>query len=149
MALAIALSLVWGLQRTLSTWSALRWFVAGAMSGLAVQKLRDVESFSTMFLNDDLLARQWVGYAYVYPYAEALAGALMMGAVAPWLSGPIALFIGFVGAASVIKAVYVDRRELKCACVGGHTRTPLGFVSLTESLMIAGMDVWALWRLAA
>jgi len=30
-----------------------------------------------------------------------------------------ALFVGTVGAVSVFKAVYVDKRELKCACVGG------------------------------
>ena len=34
----------------------------------------------------------------------------------------IALFIGTVGAVSVFKAVYVNKRELKCACVGGDQR---------------------------
>jgi hypothetical protein len=33
----------------------------------------------------------------------------------------------------VFKAVDLDGRELKCACVGGGSRVPLGFVSLTES----------------
>jgi len=32
------------------------WFVSFSMCGLAYLKLRDVESFSTMFLNYDLLA---------------------------------------------------------------------------------------------
>lgn len=44
---------------------------------------------------------------------------LMLAGAAMWLSVPVALFIGTVGAVSVFKAVYVDRRELKCACVGG------------------------------
>jgi hypothetical protein len=30
-----------------------------------------------MFLNYDLLAKRWVPYAYVYPWAELLAGVLM------------------------------------------------------------------------
>ena len=51
-------------------------------------------------------------------------------------------FIGAVGAASVIKAVYIDKRSIKCACVGGAANVPLGFVSLTENLMMAGMAVW-------
>jgi hypothetical protein len=42
----------------------------------------------------------------------------------------------------VFKAVYVDRRELKCACVGGSSNVPLGFISLTENLMMIGMAVW-------
>ena len=47
-----------------------------------------------------------------------------------------------VGAASVFKAVYIDRRELKCACVGGSSNVPLGFVSLTENLMMIVMAAW-------
>ena len=61
-----------------------------------------------------------------------------------WTLIPIALFIGTIGAVSVFKAVYIDRRELKCACVGGSSNVPLGFVSLTENLMMIGMALWML-----
>jgi len=54
----------------------------------------------------------------------------------------VALFIGTVGAVSVFKAVYIDKRELKCACVGGDSNVPLGFVSLTENLMMMVMGIW-------
>ncbi len=112
------------------------------MAVLALLKLQNVESFATMFLNYDLLAKRWVPYSYVYPFAEALAGVLMIAGVATWASAPIALFIGGIGAVSVVKAVYIDRRELKCACVGGTSNVPLGFLSLTENLMMIGMAVW-------
>jgi hypothetical protein len=95
-----------------------------------------------MFLNYDLLARRWVPYAYIYPFAEALAGVLMIAGVLTFVSVPVALFIGTIGAVSVIKAVYVDRRDIKCACVGGSSNVPLGFVSLTENLMMVAMAVW-------
>lgn len=81
-------------------------------------------------------------YSYVYPYAEALAGLLMIAGALTWLSVAVALFIGTVGAMSVFKAVYVDKRELKCACVGGSSNVPLGFVSVTENLMMMAMAVW-------
>ena len=116
-------------------------FIAIAMVMLGIQKLQDVEQFSTMFLGYDLLARKWVPYAYIYPFAETLAGLLMIAAILPWLSGPIALFVGGVGAASVFKAVYIDKRELKCACVGGGSNVPLGFVSLTENVMMLLMGI--------
>jgi hypothetical protein len=60
------------------------------------------------------------------------------------ISIPVALFIGTVGAVSVAKVVFIDKRELKCACVGGDTNVPLGFVSLTENLMMIGMAIWML-----
>ena len=121
---------------------AAEWFVAFSMAVLALLKLQNVESFATMFLNYDLLAKRWVPYSYIYPFAEALAGVLMIARVATWASVPIALVIGGIGAVSVVKAVYIDRRDLKCACVGGASNVPLGFLSLTENVMMIGMAVW-------
>jgi len=118
------------------------WFIAFSMCVLALLKLQDVERFSAMFLNYDLLAKRWVPYATIYPYAEGLAGVLMVSGALTWLSVPIALFIGGVGAVSVFKAVYIDRRDIKCACVGGDSKVPLGFVSLTENVMMVAMALW-------
>lgn len=144
MAAAMALAASWSAFGSVLTVTAAEWFVAFAMCLLALQKLRDVDGFATMFLNYDLLAQRWVRYAYLYPFAEGLAGVLMVAGALMWLSVPVALFIGTIGAVSVFKAVYVDRRELKCACVGGDSNVPLGFVSLTENLMMVGMAVWML-----
>jgi glutaredoxin len=141
-AFLVAMAFSWVAFESLLTVRAAEWFIAISMCLLGVQKLQDVESFSTMFLNYDLLARRYVRYGYVYPFAETLAGVLMIGGVLSWLSVPLALFIGTIGAISVFKAVYIDKRELKCACVGGSSNVPLGFVSLTENLMMIAMAIW-------
>lgn len=138
----LALGLSWHQYAALFTLRAAEWFVSLSMTLLALQKLQDVESFSLMFLNYDLLARRWVRYGKIYPFAEAAAGILMTAGALVWLSAPIALFIGTIGAVSIFKAVYVEKRELKCACVGGGSSVPLGFVSLTESLMMVLMGLW-------
>jgi glutaredoxin len=147
-AFLMALAVSWAAFGTVFTVRALEWFIAISMTLLAVQKLQDVESFSTMFLNYDLLARRWVRYGYFYPFCEALAGILMIAGALIWIAAPVALFIGTVGAVSVFKAVYIDKRELKCACVGGSSNVPLGFVSLTENLMMMAMAIWMPIRLA-
>ena len=131
------------------TLRAAEWFIALSMCVLAILKLQDVERFLTMFLNYDLLAQRWVPYGYVYPFAEAGAGVLMVSDALPWLSIPTALFIGTIGTVSVFKAVYIDKRELKCACVGGASNVPLGFVSLTENVMMVLMAVWMVARMGA
>lgn len=126
------------------TTRAAEWFIGFSMVILALLKLQNVETFATMFLNYDVLARRWVPYSYIYPFAEGTAGVLMIAGILNWLSIPLALFIGTVGAISVFKAVYIDRRELKCACVGGSSKVPLGFVSLTENVMMVAMALWML-----
>ncbi len=138
----MAIALNWVVNESIFTPRSGEWFVAISMCLLGVQKLQDIEAFSTMFLNYDLLARRFVRYGYFYPFAETFAGLLMIAGALTWLSVPIALFIGTVGAVSVFKAVYIDKRELKCACVGGSSNVPLGFVSLTENLMMIAMALW-------
>jgi glutaredoxin len=143
-ALVIAIAVSVALGQPIGSLRTLEWFVSFSMCLLALLKLQDVERFSTMFLNYDLLARRWVPYAYLYPFGEFLSGALMVAGVWTGFAAPVALVMGTIGAVSVIKAVYVDHRELKCACVGGSSNVPLGFVSLTENLMMVAMGIWML-----
>ncbi len=121
-----------------------QWFIAFSMTVLALLKLQNLESFSTMFLNYDLLAKRWVPYSYFYPFAEGVAGILMISGLFPLVSSPLSIVIGTIGGISVFKAVYIDRRELKCACVGGSSNVPLGFISLMENVMMVAMGVWML-----
>ncbi|MCW8091088.1 glutaredoxin [Alteromonas sp. ASW11-130] len=122
-------------------------FVAFAMVLLALQKLQDINSFATMFITYDLLAMKHLRYAYFYPFAEAYAGLAMLAKFPILAIAPVSIFIGGIGAASVIKAVYVDKRELKCACVGGDSNVPLGFISLSENLFMLGAGLWMLTKL--
>ncbi len=138
----MALAASYAVYGSVLTVRAAEWFIAFSMCILALLKLQNVDKFATMFLNYDLLAKRWVPYGTIYPFAEGLAGILMVAGVLHWVSVPVALFIGTIGGISVFKAVYIDKRELKCACVGGDSNVPLGFVSLTENVMMVAMAVW-------
>ncbi|WP_373488538.1 MauE/DoxX family redox-associated membrane protein [Blastomonas sp.] len=142
MAALMAGAISWMMTGSVLTIRTAEMFIAVAMCLLAVPKLQDVEAFATMFLGYDLLARRWLPYAYIYPFAEGLAGVLMLAHAFDWIAIPTALFIGTIGAVSVFYAVYIQKRDIKCACVGGSSRVPLGFVSLTENVMMVAMAVW-------
>lgn len=143
--LLMALAVSWAMTGGIALGLSVQMFIAISMCALAIQKLRDLYSFSNQFITYDLLAMKWVRYAYIYPFVEMLAGVCMIAGVFIPIAAPAALFIGTVGAISVFKAVYIDKRELKCACVGGDSKVPLGFISLTENLMMAGMALWMLF----
>ena len=139
----LAIAANWASSGDVLNLRSLEWFIAFSMGMLAMLKLRDLETFSNMFVGYDILARRVVRYSYIYPFAEALAAILMVaGSIFGLIAAPIALFIGTIGAISVIKAVYIDKRDIKCACVGGGVNVPLGFVSLSENLAMMGMGVW-------
>lgn len=139
----LAFAAVWAVTGDLFSVMMIEWFIAFSMAMLAMLKLRELDAFSNMFLNYDVLAKRVVRYAYVYPFAELFAAVLMvMGGIYGLIAAPVALFIGTIGAWSVFKAVYIDKRDLKCACTGGGTNVPLGFVSLSENLAMMGMGIW-------
>ncbi|MGV6839550.1 MAG: MauE/DoxX family redox-associated membrane protein [Planktomarina sp.] len=142
----IAVGITWLVLGTFFTGQTIAWFIATAMILLGMQKLQDIDKFATMFLNYDLLAKRWVRYGYIYPFIETGAGFLMLTGLLTWIAAPVALVAAGIGAVSVFKAVYIDKRTLKCACVG-DARVPLGFVSLTENLMMVGMALWMLFMM--
>lgn len=145
----MAMAVSFAVMATPFTEHAAMWFISLSMCVLALLKLQDIDKFATMFLNYDLLAKRWIPYGYIYPFAEGLAGVLMSAGILNWVSIPMALFIGGIGAVSVFKAVYIDKRELKCACVGGGSNVPLGLISLAENLGMIGMAIWMLVRSVA
>ncbi|WP_420392845.1 MauE/DoxX family redox-associated membrane protein [Acuticoccus sp.] len=140
-----ALAMSWAAFATPFTVRTVEFFVAFSMVVLAIQKLRDLDAFANQFLGYDLLSQRWVPYAYIYPFAEAYAGiGMIAGAPFTPFVAPVALVIGTLGSISVIKAVYVDKRDLKCACVGGNSNVPLGVISLSENVGMALLAVWML-----
>lgn len=139
----MALTSCWALLGGQLEWiRVLELFIAFSMCVLGILKLQDLLSFATGFVQYDLIARRWVPYSYVYPYVEVGAGVLMIAGILPWTLALIVLVVSSIGAISIIKAVYIEKRDLMCACVGGGSTVPLGSVSLTENLMMMTVSVW-------
>lgn len=143
--LAMALALVWANTGSLVSWVRVaELFVGFSMAMLGMLKLRDLKSFATSFVQYDLLAHRYVPYSNIYPIIETGGGALMVAGVLMPVVAPIVLATSTLGAVSVFKAVYIEKRDLKCACVGGGSSVPLGAVSLAENLIMITMSIWML-----
>ncbi|HCS29202.1 MAG TPA: glutaredoxin [Spongiibacteraceae bacterium] len=127
------------LLMAVATATGVRGFMGFALCLLATLKLMDIESFSEGFRQYDLLGARLRAYALAYPFAELgvglafLSGSLLTAAA--WL----AIVVGAIGGSSIVKAVYIDKQDLDCACVGGNYNVPLGLVSFLENALMAGM----------
>jgi len=121
-------------------------FIGLSMVMLGLLKLQNINGFVNGFLGYDLLAQRYVPYAFVYPFTEVFAGLLMVSRLLPAVSVTVMLFISGVGGLSVIKAVYLDKRDLKCACVGGGSNVPLGLVSFLENAVMFGAGLWVIFQ---
>ena len=123
----------------LATTMGITGFMGFSLSLLASLKLMDIDSFAEGFAKYDLITKKIKPYAKVYPFAELAVGLGFLSGVAPVVTGITSLFIGVSGGISVFKAVYLDKLDLNCACVGGDSRTPLGVVSFAENAIMAVM----------
>lgn len=121
-------------------------FIAFSMCVLGILKLQDLRSYATGFVQYDLVARHYVPYAYIYAFIEAAGGVLMIAGIATVIVAPIVLIASGIGAVSIVNAVYIKKRDLNCACVGGGSDVPLGFISLTENLMMMAMAIWMMTK---
>ncbi len=143
---AMALTTCWAMLGTIDTIRVLELFIAFSMCVLGILKLQNLLSFATGFVQYDLVARRYVPYSYIYPYIEAGGGALMIAGLFTWFVSPVVLIASTIGAISIFKAVYIEKRDLNCACVGGGSDVPLGFISLTENLMMMAMAIWMIFK---
>ncbi|MGI0481053.1 glutaredoxin family protein [Geminocystis sp. CENA526] len=114
-------------------------FMGVSLSMLASLKLMDLNAFAESFAKYDLICQRFKPYGKVYPFLESMIGLGLLSGILPLATGIGAFTLGISGGISVFKAVYVDKLELNCACVGGNSKAPLGVVSFAENAIMAIM----------
>ncbi len=120
-------------------------FMGIALSMLASLKLMDLDSFTASFQNYDLVTKKFKYYGKIYPFLELAIGLGFLSGIAPLATGIGSTTVGIVGIISVIKAIYIDKMALNCACVGGNSKAPLGVISMAENLMMATMGMMLIY----
>lgn len=145
-ALLMSLAILWAFEGEISIVRLAELFIGNSMCVLGIQKLQDLQSYATGFIQYDLLAQRYVPYAYVYAFIETIGGLMMVAGLLIWVVAPVVLAAATLGAISIAKAVWIEKKDLNCACVGGESQVPLGFLSLTENLAMMAMAIWMLCR---
>ncbi len=113
-------------------------FMAGFFLVFAGFKLLDLEGFAHGYSTYDLLAKQFFGYGYVYPFIELGLGLLYLIGyqTVPVLAFTV-IIMGFSGL-GVLRSV-MKKEEVHCACLGTLIKVPLTTVALVEDFSMALM----------
>ncbi len=120
-------------------------FMGISLSMLASLKLMNLAAFSNSFSKYDLVTRKFRPYGKIYPFLELAIGLGFLSGIAPLLTAIVSTTVGISGVISVVKAVYIDKMALNCACVGGNSNTPLGMISVAENLMMVIMGLMLIY----
>jgi hypothetical protein len=86
------------------------------------------------------LAKRWRDWGLIYPFVELTLGLAYLTNWNPLITNLATLVIMGFSAIGVIKAV-VDKRSIRCACLGAVFKLPMSTVTIIEDI---GMVVMAL-----
>jgi len=131
-------------------WSAeplMRHFMAGFFIVFSFFKLLDPPGFVSAYRGYDLIARKIPAWGWAYPFVELTLGVAYLLAWVPIATNAITLVLMLVGAAGVLKAL-LDKRAIRCACLGTALNLPMTKITLVEDLTMAGMAAAMLALLA-
>lgn len=120
-------------------------FMGFSLCLLSLLKLMKIRSFAKAFQHYDMLSKILPSYAFIFPFLELFVGLGFLANSFHFFVGMGALILGSLGTYSIYTAVYVEEKDLNCACVGGDTNVPLGAVSITENIIMTLMGIWFLF----
>lgn len=113
-------------------------FMAGFFLVFSFFKLLDLRGFADAYQSYDIIARRSRPYALAYPFIELALGVAYLIRWQPTLTNAVALAVMLIGSAGVLRAV-LDKRAIRCACLGTALNLPMTTVTLVEDLGMAAM----------
>jgi copper chaperone CopZ len=126
----------------------MRHFMGGFFLVFSFFKLLDLRGFTDAYRSYDVLAGAWPAWGLVYPLVElALGGAYLLD-LYPVATNVVTLALMLIGAVGVLEAL-LDKRAIRCACLGTALNLPMTTITLVEDLGMAAMAAVMLaigWR---
>lgn len=118
-------------------------FMAGFFLVFGTFKLFDLKGFQEAYKTYDILAARLPFYGYLYPFLELILGFFYLFEVSLKVTLYATLVLMVVSSIGVIKAL-LDKKAIKCACLGTTLTLPMSTLTLVEDVGMAAMALWML-----
>lgn len=116
-------------------------FMAGFFIVFSFFKFLDLRGFADSYAMYDLLAKRVKGYGYVYPFLELALGVMYLVGFNPAFTAIATIVVMGFSSIGVIKSV-VDKKQIRCACLGAVFNLPMSTVTIIEDLLMVGMALF-------
>ncbi|GAB4234275.1 MAG: hypothetical protein Tsb0034_07900 [Ekhidna sp.] len=116
----------------------MRHFMAGFFLVFSFFKLLNLQGFATSYAMYDLLAAKWKSWGLIYPFVELALGIAYLINFDPFITNWTTLVVLGFSSIGVIKS-NLDKRKIKCACLGDVFNLPMSTVTIVEDLTMVGM----------
>lgn len=117
---------------------AMNHFMGGCFVAFSFFKLLDVRAFADAYATYDLLAGRSRAYALLYPFLELALGVAYLANLWPLVTNGVTLVVMSLSSVGVIQSL-LNRRKIRCACLGAVFNLPMSTVTLLEDGLMAAM----------
>ena len=121
----------------------MRWmnhFMAGFFLIFSFFKFLNLKAFAETYSMYDIVARKWPAWGYFYAFAELGLGVAFLTSYKPLFTNAATLIIMSVSIVGVLQSV-LNKRKIKCACLGAVFNLPMSTVTIIEDLLMIIMSL--------
>jgi copper chaperone CopZ len=118
---------------------AMEHFMAGFFLVFCFFKFLDLKAFAESYAMYDILAKKWLGWGYLYAFIEMTLGISFLVGFAPLVSNAVTFVVMSVSIVGVFQSV-VNKRKIKCACLGAVFNLPMTTVTIIEDALMIVMS---------
>lgn len=116
-------------------------FMAGFFIVFSFFKFLDLRGFADSYAMYDLLAKRVKVYGFVYPFIELALGIMFLIGFNPAFTAISTIIVMGFSSIGVIKSV-LDKKQIRCACLGAVFNLPMSTVTIIEDLLMVGMALY-------
>jgi hypothetical protein len=120
----------------------MRWmnhFMAGFFLVFSFFKLLNLKGFVESYSMYDVVAKKWSSWGYVYAFTELALGIAFLTGFNPILTNTVTFVVMTVSIIGVLQSV-MNKRKIKCACLGDVFNLPMSTVTIIEDALMIGMS---------
>ena len=121
----------------------LRSFVLVFFLSFSFFKLLDLRAFAESYAMYDVVAKRWGAWGYIYAFIELGLGIAFAVNLFPFYTNLVTLIVMSVSIVGVLQSV-LNKRKIKCACLGAVFNLPMSTVTIIEDALMIGMSGVAL-----
>ena len=134
----IALTAIHQFHYGFSFMGAMRIFMAFFFLVFGSFKVINLKAFAKAYAEYDIIAKQFFGYGYLYPFLELGLGIAYFFNWMPLYTNIFTLLLMLISAWGVLTELRKGR-QIVCACLGVVFKIPMTYVTLGEDLLMASM----------
>jgi copper chaperone CopZ len=114
-------------------------FMAGFFLVFSFFKLLDVHGFADSYSTYDIIAKKWMTWGYVYAFIELGLGLAYLIRFNPLITNIVTFVVMSISIIGVLQSV-LNKRKIKCACLGAVFNLPMSTVTIIEDALMIGMS---------